>query len=75
MIIYNSVKKLRQDVKDLEAEYNRTEDDLKAIQSVGMLIGDVLKIIDDDKYIVKASSGNINGNFNFCKTILYNIYL
>jgi len=53
----HSVKKLRQDVKDLVAEYNRTEDDLKAIQSVGMLIGDVLKQMDDERFIVKASSG------------------
>lgn len=52
-----SVKKLRQDVKDLVSEYNRTEEDLKAIQSVGMLIGDVLKQMDDERFIVKASSG------------------
>lgn len=52
-----NVKQMRQDVKDLVAEYNRTEDDLKAIQSVGQLIGDVLKQMDDDRFIVKASSG------------------
>jgi len=52
-----SVKKLRQDVKDLVVEFKRTEDDLKAIQSVGQLIGDVLKQIDDERFIVKASSG------------------
>jgi ATP-dependent 26S proteasome regulatory subunit len=51
------VKKLREDVKQLVSDYNRTEDDLKAIQSVGMLIGDVLKRMDDDRFIVKASSG------------------
>jgi len=52
-----SVKKMRQDVRNLVAEYNRTEEDLKAIQSVGMLIGDVLKQMDDERFIVKASSG------------------
>lgn len=52
-----NVKKLRQDVKDLVAEYEKTEQDLMAIQSVGQLIGDVLKQIDDDRFIVKASSG------------------
>lgn len=64
MIRYNinsllccSVKKLRNDVRDLITEYNRTEEDLKAIQSVGMLIGDVLKQMDDERFIVKASSG------------------
>ena len=39
---------MRQDVKDLIAEYNRTEEDLKAIQSVGQLIGDVLKQVDEE---------------------------
>eukprot|EP01036_Dinobryon_divergens_P022573 gene22573-30838_t len=52
-----NVKKMRNDVRDLIAEYNRTEEDLKAIQSVGMLIGDVLKQMDDERFIVKASSG------------------
>ena len=53
----NSVKRLRLDVKNLVTEYKRTEEDLKAIQSVGMLIGDVLKQMDDERFIVKASSG------------------
>lgn len=44
-------------MRNLVAEYNRTEEDLKAIQSVGMLIGDVLKQMDDERFIVKASSG------------------
>lgn len=48
---------MRADVKQLALDYNRTEEDLKAIQSVGMLIGDVLKRMDDDRFIVKASSG------------------
>lgn len=52
-----NVKKLRQDVKDLVVEYEKTEEDLMAIQSVGQLIGDVLKQIDNDRFIVKASSG------------------
>lgn len=53
----NSVKKHREDRIDLVKEYERTEEDLKAIQSVGMLIGDVLKQMDDERFIVKASSG------------------
>jgi 26S proteasome regulatory subunit T4 len=52
-----SVKKLRQDVRNLVQDYNRTEEDLKAIQSVGMLIADVLRQMDDERFIVKASSG------------------
>jgi 26S proteasome regulatory subunit T4 len=44
-------------VKALEEEYTRTEEDLQAIQSVGQLIGDVLKQLPDDRVIVKSSSG------------------
>ena len=51
------VKKHREDRKQLMSDYERTEEDLKAIQSVGMLIGDVLKRMDDERFIVKASSG------------------
>jgi len=57
MEVEANVKKLRQDVKELVSDYHKTEDDLKAIQSVGMLIGDVLKQTDEDKFIIKASSG------------------
>jgi 26S proteasome regulatory subunit T4 len=49
--------KLRTESKELDVDYNRTEEDLKAIQSVGQLIADVLKQLDDDRFIVKASSG------------------
>lgn len=44
-------------MEELNADYRRSEDDIKAIQSVGMIIGDVLKRMDDDRFIVKASSG------------------
>ena len=57
LVLNDSVKKHRQDRKDLVTEYERTEEDLKAIQSVGMLIADVLKRMDDERFIVKASSG------------------
>lgn len=51
------LKKMRLDVKGLVARYQKTEDDLTALQSVGQIIGDVLKRIDDERFIVKASSG------------------
>ncbi len=46
-----------QDRKDLVVEFNRSEEDVTAIQSVGMLIGDVLKQMTEERFIVKASSG------------------
>jgi len=51
------LKRMRQDVKGLAARYQKTEDDLSALQSVGQIIGDVLKRLDKDRFIVKASSG------------------
>lgn len=51
------LKRMREDVKGLVARYEKTEDDLQTLQSVGQIIGDVLKRLDAERYIVKASSG------------------
>merc|ERR1712060_967348 len=51
------VRTLRQQVKDAKKAFDKTEDDLKALQSVGQIIGEVLRQLDSEKYIVKASSG------------------
>lgn len=51
------LKDLRLGLRDLEKEYNKTEADIKALQSVGQIIGEVLKQLDEEKFIVKASSG------------------
>mmetsp|Transcript_16038 Transcript_16038/g.22752 ORF Transcript_16038/g.22752 Transcript_16038/m.22752 type:complete len:402 (-) Transcript_16038:161-1366(-) len=51
------LKRMREDVKGLVARYQKTEDDLSALQSVGQIIGDVLKKLDNERFIVKASSG------------------
>ncbi|CCF48246.1 hypothetical protein NDA11_005366 [Ustilago hordei] len=52
-----NLKKLRFGLKDLEKAYDKSEDDIKALQSVGQIIGEVLKQLDEERYIVKASSG------------------
>ena len=44
-------------LRDLNKDYDKTEDDLKALQSVGQIIGELLRQLDDERYIVKASSG------------------
>lgn len=51
------VKTLRENLKKISAEYDKTEDHLKALQSVGQIIGEVLRQLDDVRFIVKASSG------------------
>jgi len=51
------LKSLRLNSKEREAEFEKTEDDLKALQSVGQIIGEILRQIDEERFIVKASSG------------------
>jgi len=51
------VKTLRTEKNDLQKQYDKSEDDLKAIQSVGQIVGEVLRRLDEDRFIVKASSG------------------
>ncbi|KAI3617566.1 hypothetical protein CBS9595_003475 [Malassezia furfur] len=53
----DALQKLRAGIRDLERDYDKTEDDIKALQSVGQIIGEVLRKLDDERYIVKASSG------------------
>jgi ATP-dependent 26S proteasome regulatory subunit len=43
------LKALRQDIKGLQREYDTTEDNIKALQSVGQIIGEVLKQLDDER--------------------------
>ena len=52
-----SAPAVRDEAKVLKKNYDKTEDDLKALQSVGQIIGEVLRRLDDERFIVKASSG------------------
>ncbi|GMK56929.1 hypothetical protein CspeluHIS016_0307690 [Cutaneotrichosporon spelunceum] len=52
-----NLKKVRMNIRALNADYDKTEEDMKALQSVGQIIGEVLKQLDDERFIVKASSG------------------
>jgi 26S proteasome regulatory subunit T4 len=40
---------VRFSLKDLEADYAKTEEDIKAVQSVGQIIGEVMKQLDDER--------------------------
>lgn len=48
---------VRLELRTLEGAYDKSEDDIKALQSVGQIIGEVLKQLDEERFIVKASSG------------------
>lgn len=43
------VRTLRERTKGLKQEYDKTEDDLKALQSIGQIIGEVLRQLDDER--------------------------
>ncbi|KNC50715.1 26S protease regulatory subunit 10B [Thecamonas trahens ATCC 50062] len=51
------VRELRAQVKQQQKDYDKSEDDLTALQSIGQIIGEVIRHLDGDRFIVKASSG------------------
>jgi len=53
----SKIRALREDLHKTEKEYNKSEDDLKALQSAGQILGEVLRQLDEDRFIVKASNG------------------
>ncbi|WVW78093.1 26S protease regulatory subunit 10B [Kwoniella bestiolae CBS 10118] len=53
----DNLKQVRLNIRTLSTDFDKTEDDIKALQSVGQIIGEVLKQLDEERFIVKASSG------------------
>lgn len=43
------LKSLRLEIKDLNSSYEQSEDAIKALQSVGQIIGEVLKQLDEER--------------------------
>ena len=43
------LKALRLDIKGLQKDFDTTEDNIKALQSVGQIIGEVLKHLDEER--------------------------
>ena len=43
------LKSLRMGIKDLQREFDVSEDNIKALQSVGQIIGEVLKQLDEER--------------------------
>ena len=43
------LKDMRLEIRELQKEYERTEDAIKALQSVGQIIGEVLKQLPDER--------------------------
>lgn len=45
----SKLKALRMDIKGLQNEFETTEENIKALQSVGQIIGEVLKQLDEER--------------------------
>uniref|UniRef100_A0A8C9I558 AAA+ ATPase domain-containing protein n=1 Tax=Piliocolobus tephrosceles TaxID=591936 RepID=A0A8C9I558_9PRIM len=51
------LKELREQLKELTKQYEKSENDLRALQSVGQIVGEMLKQLTEEKFIVKATNG------------------
>nr|ACO15177.1 26S protease regulatory subunit S10B [Caligus clemensi] len=51
------LKEMRESLKELTKQYDKSENDLKALQSVGQIVGEVLRQLSEEKFIVKATNG------------------
>ena len=50
----SKLKELRLNLRDLNNQYEKSENDLKALQSVGQIVGEVLRQLTEEKFIVKV---------------------
>lgn len=55
--VYESLKNERVILKQTQKQYEKSESDMEALQTIGQNIGEILKKIDDEKFIVKTSHG------------------
>ncbi|URD96439.1 26S protease regulatory subunit [Musa troglodytarum] len=55
--IESRIRAVKVKLKAARREFTKMEDDLKSLQSVGQIIGEVLRPLDNERFIVKASSG------------------
>lgn len=52
-----TMRNINESIKNQTLEYEKTEKDINALQSVGQMVGEVLKQLDDERFIVKTSQG------------------
>lgn len=55
--VLETLKNERVILKQTSKQFEKSENDMKALQTIGQNIGEVLKKIDDEKFIVKTSHG------------------
>ena len=61
---------VREEAKDLKKKYDKTEDDLKALQSVGQIIGEVLRRLDDERCKPHSSIPDPISSTSFCSFLI-----
>lgn len=61
------LKGLRQEIKSLQKEFDTTEENIKALQSVGQIIGEVLKQLDEERctFGLEPPCGAVGGLLTF----------
>lgn len=66
------LKALRLDIKGLQKDFDNTEENIKALQSVGQIIGEVLKQLDDErcKRELLSSFIDIHSHANTCAKVI-----
>jgi 26S proteasome regulatory subunit T4 len=47
--VESRLKEMREQLKDLTKQYDKSENDLKALQSMGQIVGEVLKQLTEEK--------------------------
>ena len=62
------LKEVRETEKKLMKDYEKSENDLKALQSVGQIVGEVLKQLTEEKFIVKVFYP-LASNFNLFRLL------
>lgn len=60
------LKNLRLDIKGLQNEFDQTEDNIKALQSVGQIIGEVLKQLDEERCTLPPAVGDHRSRWRKC---------
>ena len=64
---------MRFSIKDLQKDYKKTEEDIKAVQSVGQIIGEVMKQLDDERCArqpINATLQSLISTISYCKSFV-----
>uniref|UniRef100_A0A914WRG7 AAA+ ATPase domain-containing protein n=1 Tax=Plectus sambesii TaxID=2011161 RepID=A0A914WRG7_9BILA len=55
--VEDRLKELRKKEREMQKDHDKSENDIKSLQSVGQIVGEVLKQLTEEKFIVKATNG------------------